>query len=104
MSANIEKTDATAPHIERAITPADDAFALDGAAKASDYKGAAIEAENAEHNMGVLQAAKEYPMAAMWAFIMSCTIVRAIILSWTETVKKGFANTINRSWNRIVSS
>lgn len=44
-------------------------------ADVSDYKAAAIEAENEEHNMTVLQAVKQYPMASFWAFIMSCTIV-----------------------------
>lgn len=44
-------------------------------ADAHDYKAAAIEAENEEHNMGVLQAVKQYPMAAFWAFIMSFCIV-----------------------------
>lgn len=38
-------------------------------------KAAAIEAENEEHNMTVLQAVKAYPMASFWAFVMSCTIV-----------------------------
>lgn len=41
----------------------------------SSFKADAIEAENAEHNMTVLQAVKEYPMAAFWAFVMSCCIV-----------------------------
>jgi MFS transporter, SP family, general alpha glucoside:H+ symporter len=35
----------------------------------------AIDAENAEHNMGVIDAVKAYPAAAWWAFVMSCTIV-----------------------------
>ena len=48
---------------------------LDEKAKASDYKADAVEAENAEHNMGVLEAVKAYPMASFWAFIMSMTIV-----------------------------
>lgn len=42
---------------------------------ASAMKADAIEAENAEHNMTVLQAVRAYPMASFWAFIMSCTIV-----------------------------
>ena len=41
----------------------------------ADYKADAIEAENAEHNMTVLQAVRAYPMASFWAFVMSCTIV-----------------------------
>lgn len=40
-----------------------------------DYKADAILAENAEHNMGVWEAVKAYPMASFWAFVMSCTIV-----------------------------
>lgn len=39
------------------------------------FKADAIEAENAEHNMTVMQAVKAYPMASFWAFVMSCTIV-----------------------------
>jgi SP family general alpha glucoside:H+ symporter-like MFS transporter len=41
----------------------------------SDFKASAIEAENAEHNMTVLQAVRAYPMASFWAFVMSCTII-----------------------------
>jgi MFS transporter, SP family, general alpha glucoside:H+ symporter len=43
--------------------------------KVSDFKADAIEAENAEHNMTVLQAVRAYPMATFWAFIMSFMIV-----------------------------
>lgn len=48
---------------------------LDEKAQISAYKAGAIEAENAEHNMGVWEAVKLYPMATFWAFIMSTTIV-----------------------------
>ncbi|KAK5080717.1 hypothetical protein LTR05_008421 [Lithohypha guttulata] len=41
----------------------------------ADYKADAIEAENAEHAMTVLEAVKAYPMASFWAFVMSCTII-----------------------------
>jgi len=61
------------PHIE--MSQVEDSAALDEKAKISQFKLAAIEAENAEHNMGVWEATKQYPMAAMWAFIMSCTII-----------------------------
>ncbi|KAK3072074.1 hypothetical protein LTR53_007505 [Teratosphaeriaceae sp. CCFEE 6253] len=44
-------------------------------AAVADYKAEAIEAENAEHNMTVLQAVKAYPMASFWAFVISCTII-----------------------------
>lgn len=41
-----------------------------------DYnRGGAIDAENIEHNMTVLQAVKAYPAASWWAFVMSATIV-----------------------------
>jgi SP family general alpha glucoside:H+ symporter-like MFS transporter len=60
---------------EKGITQVEDSHNLDHDAKASAYKAAAMEAETAEQNSGVLQAVREYPMAALWAFIMSCTIV-----------------------------
>lgn len=44
-------------------------------AEMSDYKADAIEAENVEHNMTVLEAVRAYPMASFWAFVISCTIV-----------------------------
>ena len=45
-----------------------------------DYKADAIEAENEEHRMTVIQAVKAYPMASFWAFVMSCTIVSRLCL------------------------
>lgn len=66
-----------APHTEMAISQVEDASNLDEKAQIAQYKAAAVEAENAEHNMGVPEAVKAYPMAAFWAFIMSCTIVSA---------------------------
>jgi hypothetical protein len=44
---------------------------------AANFKADAMEAESAEHNMTVWEAAKAYPMACLWAFIMSSTIVSA---------------------------
>lgn len=41
----------------------------------ADYKADAIEAENMEHSMTVMQAVRAYPMASFWAFVISCTIV-----------------------------
>lgn len=41
----------------------------------SDFKADAIEAENLEHNMTVLEAVRAYPAASFWAFIMSFCIV-----------------------------
>lgn len=50
-------------------------YDLDEKAKVADYKADAIEAENAEHDMTVLEAVRAYPMASFWAFVMSFTIV-----------------------------
>ncbi|CAE7196088.1 hypothetical protein CFE70_007716 [Pyrenophora teres f. teres 0-1] len=55
-------------------TQVEDAIMDEKALKAHN-KAAAVEAENAEHDMGVMEAVKAYPMAATWAFIMSCTII-----------------------------
>lgn len=75
MGDNVEsKSPGGDAHIEKAIYHVDD-IALDEKSQAVQDKAAAIEAENAEHNMGVPQAVAAYPMAALWAFIMSCTIV-----------------------------
>jgi hypothetical protein len=67
-----------APHAEKAISQVEDASNLDEKAQIAHNKAAAIEAENVEHNMGVPEAVKAYPMAAWWAFVMSCTIVRRL--------------------------
>ncbi|KAH8881104.1 sugar transporter [Thozetella sp. PMI_491] len=50
-------------------------YNMDENQKLSDMKADAIEAENAEHNMTVLEAVRAYPMASFWAFVMSCTII-----------------------------
>ncbi|KAK7699143.1 hypothetical protein SLS64_011920 [Diaporthe eres] len=60
---------------EKGAHQIEDAFNLDNEAKLEAYKAAAMEAETAEQKSGVLQAVKEYPMAALWAFTMSCTII-----------------------------
>jgi SP family general alpha glucoside:H+ symporter-like MFS transporter len=39
-----------------------------------------MEAENTEHAMTVTQAVRAYPMACLWAFIMSSTLVSPTIL------------------------
>lgn len=58
-----------------ALAQVDYAYDLDEKAQVADYKADAIAAENAEHNMTVLQAVREYPIAPFWAFVMSFTIV-----------------------------
>lgn len=47
---------------------------------ARDMKADAVEAENVELNLGVIAAVKGHPMAALWAFVFSCTIVSCILL------------------------
>jgi SP family general alpha glucoside:H+ symporter-like MFS transporter len=66
------------------ITPQDEKHAtlshLENAEATKDvnnFKADAIEAEQAEQAMTVTQAVKAYPMACLWAFIMSSTIVSA---------------------------
>jgi SP family general alpha glucoside:H+ symporter-like MFS transporter len=61
-----------------AFSQMDHAYDLDEKARIADYKADAVEAENAEHNMGVLDAVRAYPMASFWAFVMSCTIVSCL--------------------------
>lgn len=63
---------------EDALSNEENAYKLDEKASAADYKADAVEAENAEHNMGVLEAVRAYPMASFWAFVMSCTIVNCL--------------------------
>ena len=81
MSATEElKTTPTEVEIEHAHAQLDHGFDLDEKAKVADYKADAIEAENAEHAMGVMEAVRAYPMASFWAFVMSCTIVSFYLL------------------------
>ncbi len=61
--------------VEAAFSQVDHAYDLDEKARAADFKADAVAAENAEHNMTVLEAVRAYPMATFWAFVMSCTIV-----------------------------
>jgi SP family general alpha glucoside:H+ symporter-like MFS transporter len=60
---------------EKAFSQVDDTHNLDVHAKIEAFKAAAMAAEVEEQKSGVLQAVREYPMAATWAFVMSCTIV-----------------------------
>lgn len=83
-------------HTEKGIHQVEDAYNLDNDAKLEAYKAAAIEAETAEQQSGVLQAVKEYPMAAFWAFVMSCTIVSVVNKDMREVRKKQkITNTMN---------
>ncbi|KAI0471357.1 sugar transporter [Xylaria cf. heliscus] len=60
---------------EQGVSQHEHAYDLDEKAQIADYKADAIEAENAEHNMGVMEAVRAYPMATFWAFVMSSTII-----------------------------
>ena len=97
-----------APQVEAplAFSHGEHAYNLDEKAHVADYKADAIEAENAEHNMGVLEAVRAYPMASFWAFVMSFTIVSCLPpfplnLSSDEEIA---ANTILRLWSPTTSS
>ncbi|KAG0647435.1 Maltose transport MAL61 [Hyphodiscus hymeniophilus] len=61
--------------VEGGFSQVEHAYNLDEKAHVADYKADAIEAENTEHNMGVLEAVRAYPMASFWAFVMSFTII-----------------------------
>tara|TARA_R110002060_G_scaffold62146_2_gene71575 strand:+ start:1187 stop:1750 length:564 start_codon:yes stop_codon:yes gene_type:complete len=73
--------------VEKAYSQHENVYDLDEKAKIADFKADAIEAENTEHNMGVLEAVRAYPMASFWAFVMSCTIVSCISDSHSIPVK-----------------
>lgn len=74
-------------------------------AAVADFRAGAIEAENAEHNMTVLEAVRAYPMASFWAFVMS-----ACIVSFTTTLlpllqtRTDIILSLFRSWNPTMSS
>jgi len=56
----------------------------DEKAAAANMKADAIEAENAEHALGVIDAAKAYPMATLWAFVspllaVACGFVNSVM-------------------------
>jgi len=60
-------------------TQVENAYDVDEKARYADMKADAVEAENAEHRLGVISAVKGYPMAATWAFVFSCTIVSGVL-------------------------
>lgn len=76
MADNVEMAHGAGEKPTRNDTTGGDSYELDqNGKKVSDFKAEAIDAENVELNMTVPEAVRAYPMAAMWAFIMSCTIV-----------------------------
>lgn len=83
MSAPVESnTYGDAPEVESkgVSSGVEHAYDLDLKAEAAAYKADAVEAENMEHNMGVWEAVKAYPMASFWAFVMSSTIVCSYLI------------------------
>ena len=67
--------------------------------KATYDKSGAIDAENLEHDMTVMQAVKAYPAASWWAFVMSSTIVSSRL-----NVSNSGADATIRSWSPTASS
>lgn len=64
-------------------------------------RSGAIDAENIERDMTVLQAVKAYPAASWWAFVMSCTIVSIVLKYVLHMID---INNKNRLWNPTASS
>lgn len=62
-------------------------------------KGGAMDAENIEHQMTVMQAVKAYPAASWWAFVMSSTIVSSPL-----DVSDIRADTTTRLWSHTACS
>lgn len=77
MSDAVDSKSPTGPKVEleEGLTQVENVHNLDEKATGPDYKAEAMEAEEAEHNMTMMEAVKAYPMASFWAFVMSCTIV-----------------------------
>ena len=53
-------------------------------------RAGAIDAENTEHRMGVLEAVRAYPSASWWAFVMSCTIVSSQVTNPLRSAPERF--------------
>ena len=103
------KSSGGSPEVEveadAAVAHVDHAGNLDEKTKISDYKADAIEAENEEHNMTVMQAVRAYPMAAFWAVVMSSTIVSCLSpFPLKPFLQRIAANTIFRLWSPTMSS
>ncbi|PSN69747.1 alpha glucoside transporter [Corynespora cassiicola Philippines] len=78
MSGNLDtKTPSGVADDKAEIYATDDVreVGLDEKAQRAADRAGAIDAENIEVNMKVLEAVKAYPMASLWAFVMSCTII-----------------------------
>ena len=69
----ISQTPGGDPEVEKGKISAEHVYDVDE--KNGYNRAGAMEAENEEHRMGVLEAVRAYPSASWWAFVMSCTIV-----------------------------
>jgi SP family general alpha glucoside:H+ symporter-like MFS transporter len=79
MNSDINEKQTTASEVE--AQPTSMGGPVHDVSEKVDYdRAGAIEAEEIEHNMTVLEAVKAYPAASWWAFVMSCTIVNFLPL------------------------
>jgi SP family general alpha glucoside:H+ symporter-like MFS transporter len=81
MSNDITEKPSSASEVEAQHTSRDGPASDHGNEKVDYNRTGAIDAERTEHDMTVLQAARAYPAASWWAFVMSCTIVSAFPFS-----------------------
>jgi len=70
---SVDEKSSPAPEIDKSVDEKGDVDEK-RAVRLAEH-AAAIEAENAEFDMTVLQAVRKYPMACFWAFIMSFMII-----------------------------
>lgn len=74
MSSNIAEKQTSASEVE--TVPISGGAPVDDVGEKVNYdRAGAIDAEEVEHQMTVMQAAKAYPAATCWAVVMSSTIV-----------------------------
>ena len=96
MSKEISEKPSSFSEIEAQHTKVDPVY--DAAEKVDYNRAGAIDAENAEHNMTVLEAVRAYPAASWWAFVMSATIVSLCPQFPVNSL------TVDRSWSHTVFS
>ena len=84
MSSDLREKETSASEIE--AQPTSVGGAVHDVEKVDYDRTGAIDAEELEHRMTVIQAVKAYPAASWWAFVMSCTIVS----SCTQDISRSF--------------
>lgn len=75
MKSDITEKETSASEVEAARPTSKGEPVFDAGEKVDYDRTGAIEAEEAELKMTVLEAVKAYPAASWWAFVMSFTIV-----------------------------